>query len=672
MLKSVLRCQTIRLSNARSCSLIDQTKSTKIKSKDNNELKDAIDNLKNFASNDKWTVKNSKFTNYSKIEFDSFSDLRSTKNRSPRTISPSKLELTTNADILNKNIKYCENAEELLNLIEPYTTRLASDQIESAINRLIYLFPIDAYSRSRKNFIETLYLNATFRELIDRTNQQIQQLTNRCLIDLIRLFSFVVEFSKNAIFKNTLGELKIRLEKSKLEDDNILNYLKNIDRFIFQSNCDLLTEHELFKFNEDFIRICKTKLLNNELDLYNFHIIKSCYTIFLGKDNDSNEAITFLTKKLLTPGYQLDFDQAVGLLSKIKQNYRSIKRYFETLENRMKIESLEEESSKIELHAMKRRNDEIKIRFDRGKVYPSILNDLVKKCNETIFNAFNSSEIAKRDINFYITKVHYSSLYLDNEFTNFYDERLLAHLAKFANEPRLVVGLKFEKFKIYKIIKNYAFSNYYDVRLLKQLYSSVYHENQVNLGGVYSDYDVCDFYLLLSKYRLPFVDHRFLISKMINQFRNADALRILCELILNDVNNEQLFKYLIDSIDQHYMDSSLKNMSFDNFKRIVLARAYLLFKKRLDNPIEIRIKTMLNESIKNFYITALNPANKFIENKYFQIDSRLQKGAYLSNGTYIDYFSIYDKTKQDLISLDEFTNLFDKIDQIPIEKDQEL
>ena len=138
-------------------------------------------------------------------------------------------------------------------------------------------------------------------------------------------------------------------------------------------------------------------------------------------------------------------------------------------------------------------------------------------------------------------KVHDKVDYLNFEFVNYFDKRLLVFLAPYLIE-RINSG-KCPLDYLYIVIKHFVKFNIYDERLLKLM---------INL--FFTDLDRLDieyihFYFMLSKYRLPFVDHQYLTKQLFDlsrEFKNSYefkqmSVRLLAEFILNDVNDEDLF-----------------------------------------------------------------------------------------------------------------------------------
>ena len=119
----------------------------------------------------------------------------------------------------------------------------------------------------------------------------------------------------------------------------------------------------------NFIRpFCKYEFNLND------QFINICYSAFLKPQNDlSHEIVNHLTKKLLSPDYKFDFSLSTKLLKKIMQNYILY------LKNRTKINAIEHEELRSIYY-------KIELRIKEERFFPKILNDLIGKANETIYD----------------------------------------------------------------------------------------------------------------------------------------------------------------------------------------------------------------------------------------------------------------------------------------------
>ena len=197
-------------------------------------------------------------------------------------------------------------------------------------------------------------------------------------------------------------------------------------------------------------------------------------------------------------------------------------------------------------------------------------------------------------------------------------------------------------------------------------------QDRLNKGRIH-------FYFMLSNYRLPFVDHQYLIKQLFDlsiEFKNSYefkqmSVRLLAELILNDVNNEDLFNYLIKTIENLDKKFHAYYRPRDRFNRVVLSKMYLSTFSNVDSEMKIRINNLIDQLIPKIYPEEIRKCKNF---GYFNINDKIHKDAFLSNGLGLNTIAIYNKSNGDLVSLDKYLKMFliDKIDQIPLGEDEEL
>ena len=148
---------------------------------------------------------------------------------------------------------------------------------------------------------------------------------------------------------------------------------------------------------------------------------------------------------------------------------------------------------------------EVELRIKEQRFFSKILNDLIDKANETIYNHISITQ-SKEDLDYFLKKIHLSSNALNNELPNFYSEKLLIFLV-----PHLIENFKSdENYKIFTyLIQNYAKYNIYDERLMKLVYFDIFCA--ADNSRQFKIMKMIDFeflYFFLSKYRLPYVDQQ--------------------------------------------------------------------------------------------------------------------------------------------------------------------
>ena len=357
--------------------------------------------------------------------------------------------------------------------------------------------------------------------------------------------------------------------------------------------------------------------------------------------------------------FAFDFKASVRLLKKIKQAHTHYKL------NRSKMK-------RVENKKLRSIYNEIELRYNDRRYFAKSLNLLIEKLNDQIYQTF-SKQLDEEQLNFYLNKVHSNVDNLNREFVNFYDNRLFQLLV-----DHLIKSYKtkfyYKKF-IYCLASNYAEFIVNDERLMRLIYHQFCADNQFRFH--YGEH----IYLFLTRYRLPFVDHNYIAKLMIfhtpGLFRKneTDYLDLLVELILNDVTDEDLFDYLIKMIDlkdNHFNNRFEVNKNKPFFKKLILAKTYLFLCNDLDHELMKTIELKLNKCISKFESMKLKP---FIDSSYFKINDKLKFNgyyAYQSNRIYLNAYAIYDQSKKDLISLDNFEILSITVDRIPLNKDQQL
>ena len=582
------------------------------------------------------------------------------------------MQSNSNLDLLINKIRNCNDLSELFDLIKPHLTELRSNHIEIVNDKLCEFFSHEYLGR-KPSFENSKILKTSpiFKSYLEVMNQHVKQLSNKSLVQLIRIFRLEYTASYNLTFKNTIDEIKLRSMNNDFSLNEILDYLRAINYYI--TYCSL-KPHNLVQFNEDFIRIAENKILNDELDVNDTAFVQNAYSVFTRPifllQPAHETVINYLVKKLLNSDYQIEFKQSIRFLNHISHNYFLFKIYLVSLKTKIELDSGRPTQNELYFNEITSIYEALRLRQKEKRLYPSILNDLIKKCNDVIYEKFKSN-LNNEDLSFYINKMHSIVSDANGEFSTLYDERLLNYLTPYVYKNVKFVK-QFHKYYIIRMNLNYASFNIYDTKLI-QAANDCFNSESYLRKSVKNE-EIAKFYSLLSKFRLPYVNHQNSVGIMLNEFQDSnfkfDALQFLSELVLNDANNINLLNYLIEKIDNGFYEYAI---SIDQFKRVALAKGYLtMFANYSIKTLKVRIKMILDKSIENYYLLSINPKGKFLNSKYIRIDNRLQMNGYLSNGAYIDKFVIYNKEKQDLISLIQSINSFDKIDQIQLSENQEL
>ena len=555
---------------------------------------------------------------------------------------------TKDLDDLKNSFKRCRSVNELFYLIKPNITKFKNDELAIVFKAIDHLYHQSKYYRnisSLNEFSRDLQNSNVYKLLLDHSNQQIKQLDDLGLRNLMKLFFLANQHPQSAIVKSTFIEIDSRLPN--LELIEILNYITDLGKYLF-ANASRINEY--YEFYKTLLQIAKGKILNDEFDL-NDQFINNFYSAFLKPDNDLNhEIVNHLTKKLLSPDCKFDFLLSTKLLKKIMQNYILY------LKDRKKKSAIQHEELRY-IYC------EIELRFKEERLFPKILNDLIDKANEKIYEHFSITQ-SKRDLDYFLKKIHFSSNALNYELPNFYSGKLLIHLVS-----HLIENLKSdENYQLLTLhlIQNYAKYNIYDERLMKLVYFDIFcaADNSRQFKRI-TIKDLRFLYLFLSKYRLPYVDQQKLAIIICNlSVFKSNPVVFLIEFILNDVDNEDLYKRLIKEINN--LNANDFDLNEVIFRRIPIAK-HLIEKANLDKKMKFIINQILNQlanSSKN--------QKKLIYSDFYNIDKRMQKNACLSNNNIeINEFCIYDKNKEDLISLTQYRDLLLNVEQIELENENQ-
>lgn len=567
----------------------------------------------------------------------------------------SKLTKPTDERLTDKLVK-CETLISLLQFIETNLFKLTDDQIILAYSKLngliLHLNRTKGLNKYLDQSNRIIKASSSFKLLLNRSNESFNKFDTYGLLTILKTFQLIYLNPTNENVNQLVKLLRTRFNKIKLTQKNISNdeayCLKIILYYLFKTNAS----DQLLKLQNELLKTIRNKLLNDQFDRTDIYMLSQLFFIFLNPEYDPNQEITIqLTKILLSPEIQLDLKQSVDLLHKLKKNYWFIKMRFKKGDYQ---------------------NEELKFRYSKGLLYPKIIGKLIDKCNSVILKTLNS-EPTNENFMFYLIKLDK----LDNlskEFNNFFDQNLLNSqlvpycLQNFEQSKRF-------KYLVYNLVLNYSKLNIYDERLLKFIYD-LYSTN----SDLRKNTNICEVYYLFTKLRLPFVDQQNLAVNILFNFSDQfystmdqfrfNRLKVLTRLILNDVYDKKLYLYFDETFN--FLDFKIyERMDFDLYAQTSLARVYLSMFSEMDSSLKQRIIAKLDRVI-NECPVVYKMSNNITNIRLSNIDNKLQANAYLSNGIYVDIYAIYDKSKKDLISLDQFKNYCFKIDQIPLTENEEL
>ena len=570
-------------------------------------------------------------------------------------------------EMIITNMMLCECISDLagfIKAIEPHLIDLESDdQLEIVILKIYYLIQ-NNIARFRKDQVKEVLNIPEFSSLLDHVNRRITKLDNKVILSLIYLFSICDQDPKSEIVANTFNTINDRLNAKEIDLNLLAEIATKMSHYILK---DAIRYELYFVFQQTYLKICKDALFNNEIDFNKNALVMNYFTIFLNPLNDpSQEAINFLIKKMLSD-YKFNFEKSIKILRKIhliNENYN----------NRFQLNEIQDHNSRSML-------SEIDLRFQKKRFLPASLDSLIDKLNLTIYLQFQAKQSGE-DINFYLRVMHKHTNYINSEsskLNKFYDFRLFGFLVNHLIKHYEFYLQNDESCKcILFVLKNYQKSKILNERFLKFVYY-LYCENSVFRLAIRPF--ACNFFIILARYRLPFVDYSKLTELVFSEDNlkssdfhglSIDPILLLGEFILHNVINERLYDYLFIEIENLFLSNYDELDSYKRYCEIALAKIYLSLFGGED--MNVNLKSNINQTIekimKNLYLAKKYPIMSFHYND--NIDNRLQRNGYFTNGLFIEEFVIYDKRIQNLISLEKYRYFFTKIDRIPINEDQQL
>ena len=578
-------------------------------------------------------------------EFDNFRELkRDTLKKTNRL---------AHQDDLIKSLYYCKSVEHLLTLVRPYLVndssidsdapkslprnenRIEPDHLEMVYNqfRLLYHEPKFGSKQSLDKFCQTLKESSEFECLQHQTVHLIEELSTACLIDALYAFTRILNQDPQSKFvRGVIKQLDARLNVLTLDETaDCLEILNRYQINSFERNPTELNQ-DLPQFTRSLAEAAKRRLMSNHSG--ELQTILRYFFIFLNPHNDPTyKMVINLAKRLCSPDVKFDFKQSVMLLRIIKINHLF----------------MEESKACVQ-----------------DKLFIELMNKLISKCNSSIFDTLNS-ERKPKDFDFYLMKIHDFINPINYDFSNFYDKRLIRLLGDFLIEH--LDDAENYKHLLYNLVYNYSKFFTFDERLLKLLYE-LCCENERLVPKI----AVSNFYYLFSRYRLPFVDHERLATKLLlnasdyetMDYYKRNPLKVLCQLILNDVADQRLLIYF-DAAADKLDDAFYARISFNQYKEIALARVHLKASKTHET-LKRQIEQKLDRAVKNIIQMNRRPR---ISDAFIRINNKLQSNAYLSNGVFIYPVGIYDRNIQNLIALPHLS-FFQEIDRLPLTDNQEM
>lgn len=530
-----------------------------------------------------------------------------------------------------ENIIACKDPISLFKLIRPKLFKMNAGEVRLAYEKINEFFGKHQRDPNGQTFgwiQSTVQRSNVFRALLQHSGNQITELDADCLVAMLKTFNQLDYSPDQKIVSYTLTQLNSRLYE--LEFHDIVDCLTNLLAYLekpFAAN-----DSELLDLVERLYPIAKKKATSSRIDETDGDLLIAAFVLFLNSPHDANRlAINRIAKMLLAQPMQFTYKQALDLLIGIGKNYHTC------------------EQQNLEASSL------------------GAVSNLIEKCNTKVFHKF-CKDPKDHYLYYYMANVHWAttSTKFSELVPNYYDEtqeRLLGTLVPFLH--RNLFQSNRMKHQGFHFAVNYAKFNIFDERLLQMLYSEFmadqYYRINLNLRL---------FYGLMSKFRLPFVDHANLTDKflfaLLNKSKQPDERAtkvndfpvLLSDLVLNDVSNEALLNYLVSQLDQ-VGDQLLEPIDLEDANRIRLARAYLSAFGKLDEPMNSTIKSKLDQLADGIS----NRVERAKPREHFHTDTNIQRNGHLSNGVHVDYFAVFDESGRSIPF--DFKELHNQIDQIP-------
>lgn len=477
---------------------------------------------------------------------------------------------------------------------------------------------------------QSLHYSPDFAALLNRTNSMIQDMTTDDLTIVFNMLRKTLQDPETPIVQNAIQQITQRLNRMSLEQ--LSNFLMFANLYLRK----LPASGHLIRCRAYLLESCHRRILNNELKPENFSQLNRLLDCFFEscKSDEELEVVERLAQMILTD-CELDFTKSVSLLDNIL-------------------------------------SASLKIR-DKHIPCPTSLGQLIERCNSIVIETLESNPRSTANYYQYLDWVYLRK----NEppefrFPEFFDPKLLDLAGSFlAREYEVKGRLKIDPIPILRMCFYHSNLKIFNQKLI-ELACRLITSGVCPTDGLSDSY-----YLMLTEYRWPFVDQQRLLqvfktSDLFLQrlkYHNQDQ-RLLCNLILNEVNDRAMLNYLNQSLSNNSFSTDRGNAKsrFILYERITLTSVvFSMFNRLADRDLEMRIQRTLDQ---HFRQARLNRPG--ISMHYINIDNRLQHNGFLTNGLRVWSFAIYDKSIGDLIPLDQFKDKFDKINTIPLSDTQEL
>lgn len=569
-------------------------------------------------------------------------ELRSTKinselidNKPNLKTSTEQIEEQEEIDLLDY-VVYCEDIPSILHAIEPHLSNIVANDLFTIYHQINFNIISskrhkigDPNQRPYRMNVELLQSSSIFRSLVDHTVNKIDELNVACLSQVINVFSLSMQKLDPRINEIILTNLRSKLNDLELKE--ILICSKSLDSYSKVAENDKL----LLNLKKSLLDKAKVKILSNQFETNDIDSICKCFNIFLHSlDSDPDfQMINHLTTILLSPQSELDLKNAVLVMKSINQaNY-----HYRTSLNS-----------------------------------PVLLYQLIEKCNSTIFNII-SADPKSQNVLFYVKNIHQYKVQPNFNLKNLFDPKIIDLIAPILIEESYYFPNA--KFLIFTMMYNYARFQIYNERLLMYIYDLIRNDSNFMAHA-----GVTNIFNLYSRYRLPFIDYQnlakilffdnFNLIKLVLDNKTT-GLMIFCNLLLNDVIlNREAFDNFEQLISSQLNDLKfVRQFSFNNYKTFLVAKAHLESFVELEASLKDEIKRKMNDW--NFQISLKNKRLNNFSTNLIPSD-KLLLNAYLSNGILIGTVGIYDDSIKGMISITKYKDYLDKVEQIPLNKNQQM
>lgn len=550
----------------------------------------------------------------------------------PLSTKPTDEELKEHLESVVQFTDSKESQTHFLDSIKPALNELEPHQLAQIFDKLNAQIVVLNRRRVMTLFFACQNLDNLpgFAALLNRTNSVIQDMNNDDLLVVFKLLRLLFHDPDTTIVRSLIKQIGERLNEMDLEHLSLCLLVTN--RYLQQ----LPNSSHLTRLRASLLEACRRRVLNDELKPENFNQLSRLFTTFL-ESSKSDEAFEMAERlaQLILSDCELDFSKSVFLLSDM-------------------ISALPGISSK-------------------ETPCPPVLSELIDRCNSIVVETLESDPDSANNHYQMLEMVHRYRSRMYFRFPNFFEPKVLELLSSFLAKEAEANRLTKKPRTILNLVHNYANQNIFNEKLIKLACQMI-----INRAYPVDRLTVTD-YFMLSDHRWPFVERQQLLNVLKSSDRFLQSLKhgfrdqgLLCDLILNEVNDPGLLNYLNQTLNSKSDGTNRESMAirFFNYEHIALARVCLtMFSKLTDKNLETRLKRTLDQRFHNLCMQGDRPN---LSVKYIRVDSRIQAPGYLSNGIHVNSFAIYDRSMGDLIPLEQFRNKFDEINSIPLTNNQEL